>query len=380
MAITEIVKNKKYKIQVYNGYTYNNGIKHYKRINEYFCGKKSDAEIRENEIKNQLKKGNYIDNKALTYNDLIDEWYKQKTPKLDIKTINSYNGLLIDIRKELGNYKATDLKAIIFEKFYNKLRASERHLTENTILHYYTLNNTILNQCVKWELIEKNYNALVERPKPLLKEAKYYDDSEIDLLLKSLNNEPLKYRTLILLALDSGCRRGELTGLNWNDIYFNTSQISITKTTQYLNRKIIEKDNPKNSSSRRTITISQLTLLLLKLFKEEQDKQKQLLGDKWENTNKVFTNKTGGLMHPDTPSKIFKKIQKKYGLKNLNFHGLRHTSASMLISSNVNMKIISDRLGHASSITTDRTYSHIFKNAEIEASNKMAQKYFKAPN
>lgn len=380
MAITEFIKNKKYKIQVYSGYTYINGKKHYNRINEYFYGKKSDAEIRENELKNQLRKGNYIDNKSLTYNDLIDEWYKQKAPKLDIKTINSYNGLLIDIRKELGHYKATDLKAIIFEKFYNKLRESERHLTENTILHYYALNNTILNQCTKWELIEKNYNSLVERPKPIKKEAKYYDDIEIEALLKDLDNEPLKYRVLILLALDSGCRRGELTGLNWNDIDFNTSQISITKTTQYLNKKIIEKDHPKNSSSRRTITIAPLTLSLLELFKEEQDKQKQLLGDKWENTNKVFTNKTGGLMHPDTPSKIFNKIQQKYGLKTLNFHGLRHTSASMLISSNVNMKIISDRLGHASSITTDRTYSHIFKKAEIEASNKMAEKYFKAPN
>ena len=115
---------------------------------------------------------------------------------------------------------------------------------------------------------------------------------------------------------------------------------------------------------------------LLEEYKKEQGEQKALLGAEWKNSNKVLTDKFGNNMHPDTPNKIFKKIQKKYNLKYLNFHGLRHTSASMLIASDVHTKVISKRLGHSSTAITDTIYSHIFVSAEREASNKMSEKYF----
>ena len=112
-------------------------------------------------------------------------------------------------------------------------------------------------------------------------------------------------------------------------------------------------------------------------YKKEQEQLKKKLGSAWQNSNKILTNKYGGNMHPDTPSKIFKKIQLKYNLKSLNFHGLRHTSASMLIDSNIHTKIISKRLGHSSSAITDTIYSHIFVSAEREASRRMSNNYFK---
>lgn len=206
--------------------------------------------------------------------------------------------------------------------------------------------------------------------------SKYYDTKDIELLLECLQNESLKYRVVIQLALDSGCRRGELTGLTWNDADFETSTITINKVTQYVNNKIIEKGHPKNSSSIRTVTITLQTLNLLKEYKEEQEKQKIQLGSLWKNSNRILIDNFGGNMHPDTPSKIFKKIQVKYGLKKLNFHVLRHTSASMLIASQIHTKVISERLGHSNSITTDKIYSHIFKSADYEASQKMSENFF----
>lgn len=375
-----IKRNKKdvWQIQVITGYKYVNNVKKPIRYSEMFYGKKTDARIRENEIKSLVKKGSFISNENNTYNDLIDKWYQEiAEPKLEIKTLEEYTRQLVDIREELGHYKITELKAIHFLEFYNKLRKSERNLSENTILHYYALNNTILNYGVKWELLERNVNKLVDRPKPIKKEVRYYDKDDINLLLECIKNEPLKYQVVIQLAIDSGCRRGELTGLCWEDVDFTKSTISINKTTQRTNIGIIEKDHPKNSSSIRTITIAPQTIKLLLEYKKEQEQLKKKLGSAWQNSNKILTNKYGGNMHPDTPSKIFKKIQLKYNLKSLNFHGLRHTSASMLIDSNIHTKIISKRLGHSSSAITDTIYSHIFVSAEREASRRMSNNYFK---
>ena len=377
MAISSRKKKDVFQIQVIMGYKYINGVKKPIKHSEMFYGKIKDARLRESEIKSQIKKGIFINNDNLTYNDLIDKWYQEiAKPRLEIKTIEEYERLLKEIKENLGHYKLTELRAINFLSFYNKLRIAERNLSENTILHYYALNNSILNYGVKWELIEKNVNKLVDRPKPIKKEVSYYDNEDIIKLLTCIKNEPLKYQVIIQLAIDSGCRRGELTGLSWDDIDFNNSKITINKTTQCTKNGVIEKDHPKNSSSIRTISITSQTLSLLEEFKKQQDQQKLLLGTEWKNSNKILTDKFGNNMHPDTPSKIFKKIQKKYDLKPLSFHGLRHTSASMLIASDIHTKVISKRLGHSSSNITDMIYSHIFISAEREASKKMADNYF----
>ena len=377
MAISKRKQKDVFQIQVIKEYKYINGVKTPIKHSEMFYGKIKDARLRENEIKAQIKKGYFISNEKLTYNDLIDKWYQEiAKPTLAIRTIEEYEKLLKEIRSFLGHYKLTELKALHFLSFYNKLRQSDRNLSENTILHYYTLNNTILNYAVKWELVERNVNKLVDRPKPIKKEVNYYDENDIIKLLSYIKNEPLKYQVIIQLAIDSGCRRGELTGLSWDDIDFTNSKITINKATQATKNGVIEKNHPKNNSSIRTISITNKTLSLLEEYKKEQGEQKALLGAEWKNSNKVLTDKFGNNMHPDTPNKIFKKIQKKYNLKSLNFHGLRHTSASMLIASDVHTKVISKRLGHSSTAITDTIYSHIFVSAEREASNKMSEKYF----
>lgn len=378
MAISQIKQNK-YRIQVVKGHKVQNDKIIPEFYEEIFYGKKSDARIRENEIKALIKNGKLIDKGKNTFEELIEEWYKQIVLQtLEPKTINRYYGIKEEIKEKLGHYKLVNLRPIHLLEFYNNLRNdTKRNLAENTILYYYTIINTILNYGVKWKIIEENINKEIDRPKPKKKEARYYDNNDIELLLNCLKNESLKYQVIIQLALDSGCRRGELTGITWDDLNIEEATITINKVTQYVNKQIIEKDHPKNSSSIRKVTITLETLELLKKYKVEQETQKEKLGSLWKNSNKILTDNFGGNMHPDTPSKILRKIQIKYGLKELNFHGLRHTSASMLINLQVPLKVISDRLGHANSLTTDKVYSHIFKNAEQEASQKMSDKYFK---
>ncbi len=373
MAITKRNQNK-WLIQIITGYTIDeNGIKKQKKYSETFYGKKSDARIRENKLKAKVKKGTFFDNERITFNDLIDKWYIEiAEPTLQIKTVDEYKKLLVLIRDELGFYKLTELRSIHLLEFYNKLRSRQKKLSESTILHYYTLINRILNIGVRWDFINKNVNSQIDRPKPMKQQATYYDKNEVNQLLQCLQNESLKYQVVIKLAIDSGCRRGELTGLEWSDVDFNNYTININKTTQFTSVGVIEKSCPKNSSSIRIVSIMPETIDLLRKYKHEQEILKQKLGNKWINSNKVLINNYGDKMHPDTPSKILKKIIDKYNLPKMKFHGLRHTSASLLIASNVHTKVISKRLGHSSTNITDTIYCHVFDKLDKEAITKMS--------
>ena len=110
---------------------------------------------------------------------------------------------------------------------------------------------------------------------------------------------------------------------------------------------------------------------VLKKYKADQDKQRLLLGNKWQNSNRVFTTNYGEDMHPDTPSKILEKLINKYDLKRITFHGLRHTSISLQISSGIQSQIISKRAGHSSVSVTHNIYSHFFDNGFKEVADKM---------
>ena len=141
---------------------------------------------------------------------------------------------------------------------------------------------------------------------------------------------------------------GELTALTWDDIDLNSGSVIINKTTQYVKGLgIIEKET-KTPTSDRKLYVSVTTLRVLKRYKLEQEQQRLKLGSKWQNSNRIFTTNFGGNIHPDTPSKIFKKVRDKYNLKYLKFHGLRHTSISLLIREGIQAQIISKKSGHSS--------------------------------
>ncbi len=373
MAIQEIIKNKKYKIDIPIGYNGNKRIRHI----ETFYGGKKEAVLRESELKIQLKNNTYVKKNAMTMQELIDEWLKSKKGNIGIKTYQEYERYCKNIGKCIGHIKIKDLNVKILEDFYNELKTckgkgkNKDGYSEKTVKHHYTLVSEILNTAVKWGYLYTNINQNITPIKVHKKEIQCYSPEDVEKLIEVLQNEPIKYQAIIMLALDSGCRRGELTGLTWNDIDFKKSTIDINKVTQYVTGYGIFEKTTKSDTSNRMVYITPTTLQILKKYKSEQDKQKLLLGNKWQNSNRVFTTDYGGDMHPDTPSKILEKLIKKYDLKRITFHGLRHTSISLQITSGIQSQIISKRAGHSSVSVTHNIYSHFFDNGFKEVADKM---------
>ena len=366
MAIQELIKNKKYKIDIPIGYS---GTKRIRHIETFYGGKK-EASLRENELKLQLKNNTYIKKNKLTVEDLMNEWLESKKSEIELKTYNSYKLWSTKIINAIGNIKVKDLNVKILEDFYNELRTSTS-LSPKSIQEIYTTISMALNKAIKWGYILNNPNLLIDKPKVKKQEIQCYSPEEVEKLLTVLKNESLKYQAIITLALDSGCRRGEITGLTWNDVNFDKSFIVVNKTTQYLPNYGIYEKSTKSETSNRIIYITNSTKQILKKYQAEQIKKRMLLGNKWGNSNRIFTTEYGTDMHPDTPSKILEKIIKKYNLKRITFHGLRHTSISLQISSGIQSQIISKRAGHSSVTVTDKIYSHFFENEFKDVASKM---------
>ena len=366
MSVREIEKNKRYQIEVVTGYNGKKKIRQY----EMFYGGKKGAILRENEIKSQIKNNTYINKNKKTVAELLKEYLEYNKNKWAIKTYKSNLNWVKVINEQIGFIKLQDLNIKVLEKFYTYLR-TETNYADKTIQHFYVLINGALNKAVMWGYLLQNINSKIEKPKARKKEIKCYSPEEVEELLDAVRKECLKYQAIIFLALDSGIRRGELTGLKWEDVDFENATISINKITQYVSGYGIYEKETKTDTSDRRIYISEYTLNILKKFQKEQKEKKLLLGDKWGNSKRIFTTEFGDDMHPDTPSKILKKIIKKYKLKTINFHALRHTSISLMISKGVQSQIISKKAGHSSVEVTHSIYSHFFDDEFKSVANIM---------
>ncbi len=369
MAIREIVKNKEYQIIVVLGYSGNKRVRHY----ETYYGGKKEATLRENELKLQLKKNTFAIKDNITLRQLFNEWLEFKKPTIAPKTYSSYKLYSDNTCKTLGHIKLKNLNAQILDKFYNDLLLN--NVPTKTIKHYREVIGNALKTAVKWDYISNNPNEKATTIKVIQKEMSFYSQKDVDKLLEVLDNEPIKRQALIKLAIDSGCRRSEITGLKWENVDFEKRTIEIKQITQYDSKLGIYEKEPKTESSKRTIVLCNDTINCLKKLKQEEALHQLQLGKAWGKSKRVFVTDMGKDMHPDTPSQILKSIIDKYNLKPVSFHGLRHSNATLLIEKGVNVQIISKRLGHSNIDITHKVYSH-FIQEEFEAVADVMQDVF----
>lgn len=263
------------------------------------------------------------------------------------------------------NYKLSDL----FTPVEGKTR-----LSGTTALAHHRLISSILNYAVEWQVIPFNPADRVRAPRSESKEAKYLDEVQARQLIEALQNEPLQFKTMIIVLVYTGLRRGELCGLKWSDIDFAQSLLQVNRAIQYLpTRGIFEKDPKKKS--KRPIKIPSLALRILLEHKNAQEKEAQDCGDAWHDMDLVFTRSDGTYYNPDDLSAAFHEfiINKAVplGLPAVNAHSLRHTNATLQIAGGVDIRTVSKRLGHAQTSTTMNIYSHAIKSADEAAADAL---------
>lgn len=247
---------------------------------------------------------------------------------------------------------------------------AKNRLSNRTISYCHSIISSILSTAVHWQVIPFNPCDRVKPPKVERKEKEILTGSELARFLSLLDTQPLQYKTMVTVALYAGLRRGELVALNWSDVDFGNSAINISKGIVYTPDTGIVETTPKNKSSERIVSLPAHVMDLLKEYQKHYIEKRLLMGDLWENTDKVFISQTGGVMNPDTFSGWFNKFVKRNDF-NISVHTLRHINASLMLAGNVDLKTVSSRLGHAETSTTLNIYSHLLRTAEQQTPNKI---------
>lgn len=298
-------------------------------------------------------------------------------PRLAPKTVWRYRQLLEKhILPQIGHLKMDQVRPLHIIELHRTLE--EKNLAPRTVLHVHRLVANILQRAVEWQVIAVNPARRVRAPSVPRRTARVYDENQVARLLEALEEEPLKYRTAVYLALASGLRLGELCGLEWQDIDFEAGTLTVARASQWLPGRGVFTKEPKTEESKRTIALPASVLSLLRRYKAQQNEERLKCGELWRGSGRILTTWNGGPVRPETVSQWFKRFLQRHGLPKITFHGLRHTSASLLICDGVPLKVVSERLGHTTIRTTSDIYGHLLKRADTEAAQRL-DKYFLHP-
>lgn len=258
-----------------------------------------------------------------------------------------------------------------FEKLFVQTDKTVATLSNNTILHYHRLISSILGVAVQWQVLFSNPCERVKPPRVEPPEPRYMDEKDAAKLLELIENEDMQYKTMIKLLLYTGFRRGELCGLEWDDIDFERKMITIRRSSLYIPGEGIFEDETKNYSSARSIKVPAIAFEMLSDFKKWQTELRLKAGDKWHDTNRLFTQWDGLPIHPDSITKWFRSFIKQSGLPNISIHSLRHTNATLQIAGGVPISTVSSRLGHSNTSTTGKIYVHAIRSADEAAAETL---------
>ena len=241
----------------------------------------------------------------------------------------------------------------------------DKGLSTTTVLHTHRVLKQALEHAVLWEKLIRNPARGVKAPRLQRIQMQMWDAATINQFRKAAIGN--RYQNFFELALLTGMRRSEISGLKWDAINIDKGLLSVIRTLQSMPGQGLVEGVPKTEKSRRVIALSGDTIELLKKIRTSQFEFKLKAGPLWQNLDFVFTDRDGTPMSPDGATQNFTEIVRKNQLPHLTLHGLRHAHATLLLTSGLQPKVISERLGHSSISTTMDTYSHVLPSLQREA-------------
>lgn len=311
-----------------------------------------------------------------SFNDFFKKWlFEVKFINTKASTKETYERVYrLHIKTaSFATVKMSDLCVLNIQQYYNTCNKSSSLLRQ--------MHNLIV-PCLKYAfkvgVIKTDYSSILELPK---NNTLSFDDDEVKILsvqdqrklVNSLDNSNL-YHNLILLALSTGLRIGEISALEWKDFNEAEGTLRINKTFKYVkdletDKYVLSVTPPKTKNSKRTLKLSMKTINLLKHHRTQQNILKLKLGNKYKYSNLIFANKHGNYLAPHTIRENLDKALNAVGIEHINFHALRHTFATRLLERNVPTKVVSSILGHRDVQITQNLYQHVLDKLKEEVAN-----------
>ena len=350
-------------------------------------GNKRKAELALRDLLNQYQDIESIEPLNTLLSVHISAWIEFNKSNIAVTTYNQYVNMLVLHIAPYFNYRSITLSSVTagdLEDYYVYKMA--QGLSPNTVIKHHAIIRSSLQWAVKHRYIKENVADYATHPKKVKYECNEpYTIEEISNLLYLTKNEPISVP--IFLASFYGLRRSEVLGLRWSAIDFNSGwlHISTTVVKEMEDNKVnivVREDTTKTYYSKRSLPLCQYTLQYLMTLRQKQLYQQQICGASYINDyiDFVCVDDMGMLLQPDFVSQKFQKILRKYGLRPIRYHDLRHSCATIMLNLGYSVKDIQTWRGHSNYNFTADTYVHTVPTSHEEMASTFAKQLLGSPN
>jgi len=319
--------------------------------------------------------GTSVPTTDLLFKDYAVQWLEHARTTTAASTYRRYRQIVVgELIPVFGTTRLVDLTAMQIQSFLGRSlarkckRKSQGDLSARTVLHFFRVAKRALGQAVKWGLIPRNPCDLVDPPRVQQVEMKALDEKQ--LLELFAVTEGTRHHVPVVLAATTGMRLGEILALKWPDIDFESRECQVVRSLQQTDTGLSFK-TPKTRRSRRSVLLPQLAITALKAHRAQQNRKRLLMGPGYQDLDLVFARSDGSMWPPVQFSSDFRRLIRRRGQPAIRFHDLRHTHASQLLKAGVPVKVVSERLGHATASITLDVYSHVLPGMQAEAVAKI---------
>jgi len=309
---------------------------------------------------------------------LTERWLPAQRSQLKASTFHSYRRTIeLHVVPSLGNLALARLAPEDLDRLYGRLLASGRRnasgdgpgLSPASVRYVHRIVRKALGDAVRKGTLVRNPASLADQPKRSTsikreREMHVWTAAQLQKFLASLGGERLS--PAFVLAAHTGMRRGEVAGLRWADIDLAAKLIHVRQAATVINYELHIAD-VKTSNGRRTIDINDDVVRALQTWRRKQAEERLFVGPAYQDGDLVVARPDGRPTHPEILSRTFERLIVRNGLPRIRFHDVRHTHASLLLKAGVPIKVVSERLGHATASFTLDVYGWVMPGMQAEA-------------
>lgn len=307
--------------------------------------------------------------------ECLADWLATRKQRVAASTYRRYESIVYGyLAPNLGQTNVSELTPAQIECAMEVWRRRpiprrKKTVSERTVRHAFDTLKSALKYSMRCELISKNPCDAVDRPRAASTSPNGLSISELIVLVSGLEESPLQVPALIAAA--GGFRRGELLGLIWNDIDMHAGVVQVQRSLSIARDKTLELKPPKTKKSRRYVVLPKFAMVALERYRELQAERYEGLCIPAPSGSTPVFDFEGRLWNPDKFSAKFYYEVHTRGLPATNFHGLRHTHASLSMQSGTPLKVTSDNLGHSSITITADLYTHVIDGDRLKAAERL---------
>ena len=356
-------KNKDGKVIGYRGSYVVNGKRYYVSAKT-----KTETEQKLRQAMTDADRGLTFDAGGLALGDYLDRWLNDSVrDTVRETTFERYEQIVrMHIKPALGRVELKNLTPTHVRGLYKEKLQSR---SPRTVQYIHVTLHKALKQAVGDGLISRNPTEAVKPPQVRREEIHPLTPEQVNAFIEAAQGDRLE--ALYILAIHTGLRQGELLGLKWEDVNLEAGALQVRRTlTTTKSGPVLS--TPKTKGSRRSVKLTQSAVEAVRGQLQRQLGEIDRAGPLWQENGLIFASETGDpLDRRYITTHRFKPLLKRAGLPRVRFHDLRHTCATLLLGRNVNPKIVSEMLGHATIAITLDTYSHVLPNMQNEAAKAL---------